>query len=100
MSKKNGLIESYYSLGQEENRLFTGPMQLEKTRTEDILRRFLPKPPATIVDVGGGAGVYALPLACQGYAVHLIDLVPLHIEQAKKSRRTAKKASPAILYGW
>jgi ubiquinone/menaquinone biosynthesis C-methylase UbiE len=34
------------------------------------------------VDVGGGAGIYALPLATEGYSVHLIDPVPLHVEQA------------------
>jgi ubiquinone/menaquinone biosynthesis C-methylase UbiE len=35
-----------------------------------------------VLDVGGGAGVYALPLAREGYSVHLIDPVPLHVEQA------------------
>ena len=35
-----------------------------------------------MVDVGGGAGAYAIPLASAGYEVHLIDPVPLHIEQA------------------
>ena len=34
------------------------------------------------MDAGGGAGIYALPLATQGYELHLIDPVPLHIEQA------------------
>jgi ubiquinone/menaquinone biosynthesis C-methylase UbiE len=36
-----------------------------------------------VLDVGGGAGIYALPLAREGYSVHLIDPVPLHVEQAK-----------------
>ena len=35
-----------------------------------------------MLDVGGGAGVYALPLAREGYSVYLIDPVPLHTEQA------------------
>jgi hypothetical protein len=35
-----------------------------------------------VLDVGGGAGVYALPLAAQGYQVHLVDPVALHVEQA------------------
>ena len=35
-----------------------------------------------ILDVGGGAGVYALPLAADGYEVHLIDAIPLLVEQA------------------
>jgi len=34
------------------------------------------------VDVGGGAGIHAIPLAQRGYEVHLVDPVPLHVEQA------------------
>jgi SAM-dependent methyltransferase len=50
----------------------------------DLLKRFLPPPPALIVDVGGGAGAYAFPLAEGGYVVDLIDPVPLHIQQAEQ----------------
>jgi ubiquinone/menaquinone biosynthesis C-methylase UbiE len=38
-----------------------------------------------ILDVGGGAGVYSLWLAREGYEVHLIDAVPLHVEQARQA---------------
>jgi len=51
-------------------------------RTRQLLARYLPSAPATVLDVGGGAGIYALPLAAEGYSVHLIDPVPLHVEQA------------------
>jgi hypothetical protein len=44
--------------------------------------RHLPRPPAIIVDVGGGPGVDARWLADQGYKVHLVDPVPLHVKQA------------------
>jgi len=37
-------------------------------------------PPAFVVDVGGGPGVYATWLAQQGYRVHLFDVVPRHVE--------------------
>ena len=83
-------VISSYSLGGEEKRLFSGSSQVERARTENILKRFLQKPPATIVDIGGAAGVYALPLAKQGYNVHLIDMVPLHIEQAKTAEKNQK----------
>jgi SAM-dependent methyltransferase len=36
------------------------------------------------LDVGGGVGAYALPLARRGYITHLIDPVPLHIKQAHR----------------
>jgi 2-polyprenyl-3-methyl-5-hydroxy-6-metoxy-1,4-benzoquinol methylase len=44
--------------------------------------RYLPPSPADVLDVGGGPGVYASRLAHAGYRVNLIDLLPLHVEQA------------------
>lgn len=77
-------ISKYYSQGGESLRLFATPDGIvERLRTQAIIRRYAPKPPAVVYDIGGGAGVYAFPLAEQGYKVHLVDLTPLHIEQAK-----------------
>ncbi len=75
-------IQNYYALGQEQNRLL-GEGDVERLRTEAILSRYLPPPPAVICDVGGGAGIYAFPLSEKGYEVHLIDFSPLHVEQAR-----------------
>jgi ubiquinone/menaquinone biosynthesis C-methylase UbiE len=80
-------IVDHYHAGREHERLAHGVGELERVRTEDILRRFLPPAPAVILDVGGAAGVYALPLAKQGYTVHLIDPIALHIEQAEAAAR-------------
>jgi SAM-dependent methyltransferase len=49
---------------------------LEYATTRHYLQRFLPPPPARILDVGGGPGRYALLLAQQGYDVTLVDLSP------------------------
>jgi ubiquinone/menaquinone biosynthesis C-methylase UbiE len=76
-------IEAYYRLGFESRRLSSDVGELEKLRTQEILARHLPAPPAVIFDVGGGAGVHAFPLAEKGYQVHLIDPVQLHLEQAR-----------------
>jgi ubiquinone/menaquinone biosynthesis C-methylase UbiE len=54
-------------------------------RTCDILERFLPPAPATIYDIGGGTGIYALWLAQKGYDVYLMDAMPLHVEQAQEA---------------
>lgn len=51
-----------YSLGLERDRLTTWG-RLEATRTRELLRRFLPEPPAKVLDVGGAEGTYMLPLA-------------------------------------
>jgi ubiquinone/menaquinone biosynthesis C-methylase UbiE len=80
-------IASYYALGLEAGRLRERGGQLEFVRTQELLARFLPPPPAIVVDVGGGTGVYALPLAAAGYEVHLLDPVELHVEQALRRAR-------------
>src|SRR5580692_11419677 len=76
-------IEDHYRQGAESGRLETAQGELERVRTQDILRRYLPAPPAVVFDVGGASGAHAFPLAAQGYQVHLIDPVPLHVEQAR-----------------
>ena len=76
-----GEILAHYALGAEHGRLTAGP-SLELLRTQLLLERFLPPAPARVLDVGGGTGVYATWLAGRGYQVHLIDPVPLHVEQA------------------
>jgi SAM-dependent methyltransferase len=74
-------VLAYYHLGEEQGRLTNQP-SLELVRTQVLLQRFLPSAPARVLDVGGAAGVYASWLARRGYQVHLVDPVPLHVEQA------------------
>jgi ubiquinone/menaquinone biosynthesis C-methylase UbiE len=76
-------IQAHYLQGQESERLSNPWGELERLRTQSILARNLPSAPAVILDVGGGAGAYAFPLAQQGYQVYLIDPVELHLEQAR-----------------
>jgi ubiquinone/menaquinone biosynthesis C-methylase UbiE len=86
-------IESHYGIGYERTRLFPGGRpSLEFVRSMELLERLLPAPPARVLDVGGGPGTYAAPLAQRGYRVHVVDPVPLHIEQA---RQAAGADSPA-----
>lgn len=75
----------FYETGVERERLKKGTGQFEKVRTEKILDQFLPKPPAVVLDVGGGVGVYAFGLAKKGYDVYLIDPIGINIEEAKKT---------------
>ena len=78
-------IVSHYATGYERTRLFPGGRpSLEFARAMELLERLLPPPPARLLDVSGGPGTYAAPLARRGYRVHLVDPVPLHVEQARQ----------------
>ncbi len=77
-------VAEHYASGYEAERLDTGVGKLERERSRELIERFLPPPPAIILDVGGGAGAYSCWLAKLGYSVHLIDIVPLHVDLAKK----------------
>jgi SAM-dependent methyltransferase len=76
-------ILAYYALGLEQERLDADYFPLERARTRELVGRHLAAPPGVVLDVGGGAGAYALWLAEAGYEVHLVDPVPLHVEQAR-----------------
>lgn len=78
-------IIAHYEVYDEDARLKSDGGLLERDRTRDILERFLPSAPATVLDVGGGTGVHALWLARCGYEVHLVDPVPSHVEQAERA---------------
>lgn len=78
-------IAAYYAYGLECDRLASGPGALEFARTQVLLKRYLPAPPAVVADVGGGPGRYAIWLAEHGYSVHLVDPMPLHVEQARSA---------------
>ena len=92
-------ILAYYEHGLERDRLASGRQRIEFLRIWDLLERCLPAAPAKVLDVGGGAGAYAIPLASAGYEVHLIDPVPLHVEQAAAASRKAGKALAGISAG-
>lgn len=85
----------YYDEGREAGRLFKGIGPLELARTQELIERFFPPPPAVVLDVGGGPGVYSCWLARQGYEVHLVDAMPLHIEQARQAS-AAQPSRPVV----
>ena len=66
----------HYATIREEQRISAGLGQLELLRTQEVLRRHLPSPPARVLDIGGATGVHASWLAADGYRVHLVDLAP------------------------
>ena len=84
-------ITRYYEQVAEERRLAIGPSQLEFARTKEIVQRYLSPASATVLDVGGAAGAYALWLAELGYQVHLVDAAPRLVEEARRRSEAAVK---------
>jgi hypothetical protein len=72
----HGALRRYES-GHAVQRLAIGVGHLELVHTQELVKRYLPPPPAVISDVGGGPGIYACWIAGQGDEVHPIDAVPL-----------------------
>lgn len=87
----------HYASGYESQRLQGGSSQIELARTQELVMRYMPQPPAVIFDVGGGPGVYAYWLARQGYEVHLIDVNPLHVEMARQAYQAQPDAPLASI---
>jgi SAM-dependent methyltransferase len=87
-------IIEYYDRNPEESRLEQGAFRLEQERTRELLQRFMPPPPAVVVDVGGAAGAYALWLAEAGYPVHLLDRTARLVAEAR--RRSGRARHPLV----
>ena len=75
-------MQAYYNEGLEIGRLDKTIGPLELARTQELIAGHIPPPPAVFLDIGGGPGRFAAWLAREGYEVHLIDAISLHIEQA------------------
>ena len=74
MDDVSGYIRDYY-----DSQCELEWKRLENHRTEFALTiraldRYLPSPPARLLDCGGGPGRYAIELAKRGYKVTLFDL--------------------------
>jgi len=72
--------------------------RLERHRTEfavslRAINEFLPRPPRSILDVGGGPGRYAIELARQGYSVTLLDISR---ESLRLARQRANEAQVSL----
>ena len=52
-------VLEHYASGYESERLLHGSSQIELARTQELMMRYIPPPPAVIFDIGGGPGVYS-----------------------------------------
>ena len=88
-------VKNYYKHFDEKNRLRNDNSgKLEFLMTMGILEKNLPAVTVgadiSVLDLGGGAGVYSFPLAKKGYKVTLADLSETLLEQARKQKEEDK----------
>ena len=76
-------VVGHYETIPEHPRITEGFGQLELVRTQEVLHRHLPPPPARVFDIGGGTGAHAEWLAAEGYDVHVVDVTPRHVEDVR-----------------
>jgi SAM-dependent methyltransferase len=88
-------VHAHYGRGLEQTRLDGTFGVVEYARTIEIISRVLPPPPASVADIGGGPGRYALWLAEAGYRVRHRDLVPLHVDQVTEASEGRVEAAVA-----
>ena len=77
------ILACYRAPGETE-RITGGHGRLDFARTQEILRRHLPRPPANLLHVGGATRVHAAWLAADGYRVELLDVAPEHAAAAAR----------------
>jgi ubiquinone/menaquinone biosynthesis C-methylase UbiE len=92
-------IADFYNRAPEESRLEEGTSRLEQARTRELIERHAPPPPNEVLDIGGAAGAYALWLAERGYHVHLVDLSPRLVEEARRRSRLAERGLASCRVG-
>ena len=88
-------VQNYYKHFDEKKRLKNDNSgKLEFLMTMGILEKNLPavtdEADISVLDLGGGAGVYSFPLAKKGYKVTLADLSETLLEQARKQKEEDK----------
>jgi SAM-dependent methyltransferase len=96
MNTSQSIID-HYNVYDEVERLKHDIGPLELARTRELILRYLPPAPAVVLDVGGATGVYSFWLAGLGYGVHLVDIVPRHIEQAREAAQAPESPQLASL---
>ena len=82
MSKK--VVDYYTEIFSENERHEDGFGQIQRQRTLNIFKQYLQGKPRKIIDIGGATGAYSFDLAKAGHNVHLLDIVPAHIEKAER----------------
>lgn len=92
------LVEQHYDNDPQHEWAREARHRTEFAITRRALADYLPPAPATIADLGGGPGQYAIPLAQQGYAVTLVDLSQGNLALAQEKAAEAGVELAAVVH--
>ena len=92
-------VERYYDAGAQYEWERQDRNRTEFAVTWRALDDYLPKPPATILDVGGGPGRYSVELARRGNTVTLFDLAGNNLSFAQTKAAEAGVALAGCVQG-
>lgn len=90
-------IQAFYNHNAEAEWARLDRHRTEYAVTMRALDEFLQKPPASILDVGGGPGRYAIALSLRGYTVTLADVSEVSLALAEEKARAAGAVLGRIL---
>jgi ubiquinone/menaquinone biosynthesis C-methylase UbiE len=92
----NGAIGQFYARNSDYQwSRFDTHARIEEHMLRRCTGRYLPSPPATVIDVGGGSGRQAFQLAAAGYDVLLCDITQALLDAARE--RNERLETPAQL---
>ena len=97
MENNDPVLQFYEKYENEDNRVNRSP--LEFIRTKELIDRALPERKIKIMDLCGATGHYAYWLAEKGHEVHLRDLSPRHIAEAKANEKMYSASLASIACG-
>ncbi|MCW2484591.1 class I SAM-dependent methyltransferase [Candidatus Symbiopectobacterium sp. NZEC127] len=80
---ENNVVDYYTNTFNEHFRHLDAFGKIQQRRTLQLLKKYLLNK-QKVIDIGGATGVYSFELAKCGHEVHLFDIVPIHIEKARK----------------
>jgi SAM-dependent methyltransferase len=92
MSEVTGQIRSYWDIDSatyDDSAGHNPTTATELAAWSAAIRRYLPSPPARVLDVGAGTGFLSLLMARQGYEVSALELAPQMLARLEAKATTA-----------
>ncbi len=96
MSDSTSTVD-HYAVFDEASRLASPFGTFEFHHTKELVARHLPHHSCNVLDAGGASGAHAFWMAELGHVVHLMDVVPKHIEAAAKRQRDGEPLASLVV---